>query len=65
VESSGLFEVKISNISSTMLITLYCRALESRSPGIRLMDEWSYFDSTEKMLGQARFIGAIPWMRRV
>ena len=65
MENSGLFEVKISNISSTMLITLYCRALESWSPGIRLLDEWSYFDSAEKKLGPARFIGAIPWMRRV
>jgi len=41
------------------------KEMESWSPGIRLMDEWSYFDSTEKRLGPARFIGAIPWMRRV
>ncbi|MFA5065930.1 MAG: class I SAM-dependent methyltransferase [Dehalococcoidia bacterium] len=41
------------------------REIESWSPGIRLIDEWSYFDSSEKRLGPARFIGAIPWMRRV
>jgi len=41
------------------------REMESWSPGIKLMDEWSYFDSTEKKLGPVRFFGRIPWMRRV
>jgi hypothetical protein len=41
------------------------REMESWSPGIKLMDEWSYFDSNEKKLGWVRFFGKIPWMRRV
>jgi methyltransferase (TIGR00027 family) len=41
------------------------REMESWSPGIRLMDEWSHFDSTEKKLGWVRFFGKIPLMRRV
>jgi methyltransferase (TIGR00027 family) len=41
------------------------KEMESWSSGIRLMDEWSYFDSTEKKLGPVRFFGRIPWMRRV
>jgi len=31
VEESGLFDIKITDVSSTMLITLYCHAVESRS----------------------------------
>ncbi len=41
------------------------KEIESWSPGIRLMDEWSYFDSAEKKLGPARLMGAIPGMRRL
>ena len=41
------------------------KEMESWSPGIRLMDEWSYFDSTEKKLGWLRLFGRIPAMRRV
>ncbi|MFA5400939.1 MAG: class I SAM-dependent methyltransferase [Dehalococcoidia bacterium] len=41
------------------------KEIESWSPGIRLMDEWSYFDSAEKKLGPALFFGKIPGMRRV
>jgi methyltransferase (TIGR00027 family) len=41
------------------------KEIESWSPGIRLMDEWSYFDSTEKKLGWLRFFSRIPSMRRV
>ena len=41
------------------------KEIESWSPGIRLMDEWSYFDSSEKKLGTALFFGKIPGMRRV
>jgi methyltransferase (TIGR00027 family) len=41
------------------------KEIESWSPGIRLMDEWSYFDPAEKRLGPARFMGVIPWMRRL
>ena len=41
------------------------KEIESWSPGIRLMDEWSYFDSTEQKLGGLRLLGKIPSMRRV
>jgi methyltransferase (TIGR00027 family) len=41
------------------------KEMENWSSGIKLMDEWSYFDSTEKKLGWLRFFGRIPWMRRV
>jgi methyltransferase (TIGR00027 family) len=41
------------------------KEMESWSPGIKLMDEWSYFDSTEKKLGWLRLFGKMPWMRRV
>ncbi len=39
--------------------------IESWSPGIRLLDEWSHFDSNEKKLGWVRLYGRIPAMRRV
>jgi methyltransferase (TIGR00027 family) len=39
--------------------------MEGWSPGIKLLDEWSHFDSTEKKLGWMRFYGKIPSMRRV
>jgi len=41
------------------------REIEGWAPGIRLIDEWSHFDSAEKKLGPVRFVGAIPGMRRV
>jgi len=41
------------------------KEIESWSPGITMMDEWSYFDSIEKKLGPVRFFGKIPWMRKV
>jgi len=41
------------------------REMEGWSPDIKLMDEWSYFDSNERKLGPVRFFGKIPWMRRV
>ncbi len=41
------------------------KEMESWSPGITLMDEWSYFDRAEKKLGLARLMGAIRWMRRL
>jgi methyltransferase (TIGR00027 family) len=39
--------------------------IESWSPGIRLLDEWSHFDSREPKLGWVGFYGRIPSMRRV
>jgi methyltransferase (TIGR00027 family) len=39
--------------------------IESWSPGIRLLDEWSHFDTNEKKLGWVRLYGKIPAMRRV
>ncbi|MBN1691410.1 MAG: class I SAM-dependent methyltransferase [Dehalococcoidia bacterium] len=39
--------------------------MESWSPGINLLSEWSHFDSDEKKLGWARLFGKIPGMRRV
>ncbi|MBN1375558.1 MAG: class I SAM-dependent methyltransferase, partial [Dehalococcoidia bacterium] len=39
--------------------------IESWAPGVRLLDEWSHFDSDEKKLGWVRFYGKIPYMRRV
>jgi hypothetical protein len=41
------------------------REIETWSPGIRLMDEWSHFDTNEKKLGWVRVYGKIPAMRRV
>ncbi len=41
------------------------KEIEGWAPGIRLIDEWSHFDSHEKKLGPIRFFGKIPWMRRV
>jgi methyltransferase (TIGR00027 family) len=38
--------------------------IESWSPGIKLLDEWSHFDSNEKKLGWVRMYGKIPSMRR-
>jgi methyltransferase (TIGR00027 family) len=39
--------------------------IESWSPGIKLLDEWSHFDSNEPKLGWVRFYGKFPFMRRV
>jgi O-methyltransferase involved in polyketide biosynthesis len=39
--------------------------IESWSPGIKLLDEWSHFDSNEKKLGWVGLYGKIPAMRRV
>lgn len=39
--------------------------IESWSPGIKLLDEWSHFDTNEKKLGWVRVYGKIPAMRRV
>jgi methyltransferase (TIGR00027 family) len=39
--------------------------IESWSPGIKLLDEWSHFDSKEPKLGWVGFYGKIPSMRRV
>jgi methyltransferase (TIGR00027 family) len=39
--------------------------IEGWSPGIKFLDEWSYFDANERKLGILNLIGKIPWMRRV
>jgi len=39
--------------------------MENWSPGIRLLDEWSHFDSDEPKLGWVGIYGKIPAMRRV
>jgi O-methyltransferase involved in polyketide biosynthesis len=39
--------------------------IESWSPGIKLLDEWSHFDSNEPKLGWVRFYGKFPSMRKV
>jgi methyltransferase (TIGR00027 family) len=41
------------------------REMENWSPGIKLLDEWSHFDTNEKKLGWVGLYGKIPWMRRV
>ena len=41
------------------------KEMEGWSPGIKLLDEWSHFDSNEKKLGWVGFYGKIPAMRRV
>jgi len=41
------------------------KEMENWAPGIKLLDEWSHFDSAEKKLGWARVYGRIPSMRRV
>ena len=38
------------------------REIENWSPGIKLLDEWSHFDSHEKKLGWVRVYGKIPAM---
>jgi len=39
--------------------------IEGWSPGIKLLDEWSHFDSNEEKLGWVRLYGKISYMRRV
>jgi methyltransferase (TIGR00027 family) len=41
------------------------REIEGWADGIRLLDEWSHFDSHEKKLGWVRLYGKIPGLRRV
>ena len=38
--------------------------MEGWGPGIRLLDDWSYFDSHEKKLGWLRFLGKIAFIRK-
>ncbi|MHB8084766.1 MAG: class I SAM-dependent methyltransferase [Dehalococcoidia bacterium] len=39
--------------------------IEGWSPGIKLLDEWSHFDSNEPKLAWVRLFGKIPSMKRV
>jgi methyltransferase (TIGR00027 family) len=39
--------------------------IEAWAPGIKLLDEWSHFDSNEKKLSWVRIYGKIPSMKRV
>lgn len=41
------------------------RALESWSPGIRFLDEWSYFDSQHPKLGALKWLGRLQLFRMV
>ena len=38
--------------------------IESWGPGIKLLDEWSYFDSHEKKIGWLRLLGKITFIRK-
>lgn len=38
--------------------------MESWAPGVKLLDEWSYFDDNEPRLGWTRIYGKIPSMRK-
>lgn len=40
------------------------REMEGWHPGIRFLDEWSYFDSDEKKLGWLRLLRHIPLIRK-
>jgi methyltransferase (TIGR00027 family) len=41
------------------------RALESWGPGIKFLDEWSYFDSMHPKLGMLKWIGQLPLFHKV
>lgn len=41
------------------------REMETWSPGIELLEEWSYFDSNHPKLGLLRWMGKIELLRRV
>lgn len=41
-----------------------CKEMEDWGNGIEFIDEWSYFDSSEKKLGWLRFLGNIDLIRR-
>lgn len=40
------------------------REMEQWYPGIRFLDEWSYFDSDEEKLGWLRMLRHIEWIRK-
>lgn len=40
------------------------REMEHWHPGIRFLDEWSYFDTGEEKLGWLRMLGHIGWIRK-
>ncbi|MEE8395473.1 MAG: hypothetical protein V3S29_05410 [bacterium] len=57
-------DLQLEAVSETLFLPLYALALESWAPGIRLLDEWSYFDEAEPKLRRLRPFAWFNFVRR-